>query len=479
MLEGLNHLNPFGNSETITKKHVISVRQATNSVTCSCFAVHFTQIGSFTKNRKISFIRNIGRKMASKISIQHPPGITLGAIADQAERAVAMMEQIRKVMLAPSARKVSPVYNLSQVTALCGTEKGSLSHRMTRGDLPSGRLNEAGSRREFSLAETRACIREYRKDQLRPQGAEAITISIGNFKGGVSKTTTAVTLAQGLSLLGHKVLVIDTDPQGSLTTLFGILPDTEVEEKDTILPVILGVETSIRTAIQSTYWDGIDLVAAAPILFGAEFALPARQTKEEGFEFWRVLDLGIDDIRGEYDVIIIDTPPALSYTTINAFIASNGIIIPLPPNALDFASASQFWSLFSDLTTSLLTDRGLTKEFDFIHVLLARVDSADGASNIVRQWIGQTYAEKVLPVEIPKTTVTGVAAAEFGTVYDVSKYDGSAKTFKRAREAYDNFVRHIEGSIQSAWAKQVAVLDEGRGVERFNTPKKRSKEKSK
>ncbi len=390
-----------------------------------------------------------------RLTFKPPKPITLGDIADQAERAVAMMEQIRAAMLAPTARKASPVFNLSQLAAMCGIEKGSLSHRQGKGDLPAGKLNESGTRREFSLTEARTWIREYRKDYLRPTGAEAITISIGNFKGGVSKTTTAMTLAQGLSLLGHRVLVIDTDPQGSLTTLFGILPDTEVEEEETILPLAMGTETSIRYAIRSTYWDGIDLVAAAPVLFGAEFALPARQTQEPGFEFWRVLDLGIDDVRSDYDVIVIDTPPALSYTTINAFMASNGIIMPLPPNALDFASASQFWSLFSDLTSELLTKRGLTKDFDFIHVLLARVDSTDSASNIVRQWIGQTYAEKVLPVEIPKTAVTGVTAAEFGTVYDVARYDGSAKTFKRARDAYDSFVGHIEGSIRSVWSKQV------------------------
>ncbi len=397
------------------------------------------------------------------ITLKTQPRITLQDIATQAERAVAMMEQIRAAMLAPSARKTAPAFNLSQLAAMCGLEKGSLSHRLSKGDLPAGRLNKSGSRREFNLAEARTWVRETRRDFLRPGGAEAVTISIGNFKGGVSKTTTAVTLAQGLSLLGHRVLVIDTDPQGSLTTLFGILPDTEVGEEDTILPLAMGTETSIRYAIRPTYWDGIDLVAAAPMLFGAEFALPARQTQEPGFEFWRVLDLGIDDVRGEYDVIIIDTPPALSYTTINAFMASNGIIMPLPPNALDFASASQFWSLFSDLTTELLTKRGLSKEFDFIHVLLARVDSADTASNVVRQWIGQTYAEKVLPVEIPKTAVTGVTSAEFGTVYDVSKYDGSAKTFKRARDAYDSFVGHIEGSIRGVWARQVEVLNGSTG----------------
>lgn len=391
------------------------------------------------------------------ITIKPPKPITLQGIADQAERAVAMMTEIRSAMLAPTARKSPPIFNLSQLAAMCGIEKGSLSHRMSRGDLPAGRLNVSGSRREFSLAEARTWIREYRRDGLRPTGAEAVTIAIGNFKGGVSKTTTAVTLAQGLTLLGHKVLVIDTDPQGSLTTLFGILPDTEVEEHDTILPLAMGSETSIRYAIRPTYWDGIDLVAAAPVLFGAEFALPARQTQEPGFEFWRVLDLGIDDVRADYDVIVIDTPPALSYTTINAFMASNGIIMPLPPNALDFASASQFWSLFADLTSELITKRGLSKSFDFIHVLLARVDSSDAASNIVRQWIGSTYAEKVLPVEIPKTAVTATTSAEFGTVYDISRYDGNAKTFKRARDAYDTFVSYIEGSVRSVWQQQAAA----------------------
>lgn len=389
------------------------------------------------------------------LTLKVPSPIRLADVADQASRAVDMMEQIRSAMLAPTARKSAPTVNLSQLAALLGIEKGSLNHRMTRGDLPQGRLNESGSRREFTLAEARHWIREYHKARLRPEGAEAVTISIGNFKGGVGKTTTAMTLAQGLSLLGHRVLMIDTDPQGSLTTLFGILPDTEVQEEDTILPLAMGTETSIRYAIRSTYWDGIDLVAAAPVLFGAEFALPARQTQEPGFEFWNVLNYGIDDVRGEYDVIVIDTPPALSYTTINAFMASNGIVMPLPPNALDFASAAQFWSLFSDLTSELLTRRGLDKDFDFIHILLSRVDASDSTANIIRQWIQSTYTDKVLPVEIPKTAVTATAAAEFGTAYDISKYDGSVKTFKRARDAYDLFVRYVEDSVRSVWRRQL------------------------
>ena len=399
----------------------------------------------------------------SKLTIKSPAPIGLADIAEQAAHSVEMMSQIRAAMLSPTTRKAAPVWNLSQLAQLLDIEKGSLTHRMSRGDLPQGALNEVGNRRQFTLAEVRTWVREYRKESLRPAGAEAVTVSIANFKGGVGKTTTAVTLAQGMSLLGHRVLVIDTDPQGSLTTLFGILPDSEVEEEDTILPLVMGAETSIRYAIRPTYWDGIDLVPAAPLLFGAEFALPARQTKEEGFEFWNVLNYGIDDVRGDYDLIVIDTPPALSYTTINALLASNGIIMPLPPSTLDFASAAQFWSLFSDLTTQLLTNRGLDKQFDFMNILLSRVDSSDATGAIVKQWIQTTYANRVsvLPMEIPKSAVTASATVEFGTVYDITKYDGNARTFKRARDAYDLMVGYIETSVQSVWRRQIDPSQSG------------------
>ena len=383
------------------------------------------------------------------------PSTSLKDIKDQADLAAEMMGQVREAMLNPTSRKKELSVNMSQLAAYCGVEKGTILHRVKRGDLPEGTLNETGSRREFTLSEAQEWIRAYRHDKLRPVGAEAVTISIANFKGGVGKTTTAMTLAQGLTLLGHRVLVIDTDPQGSLSTLFGILPDTEVAEEDTILHLALGIETSIRSAIRSTYWSGIDLVAAAPCLFGAEFALPARQTQEPDFQFWNVLNLGIDDVRGEYDVIILDSPPSLSYITINALMASNGIVMPLPPNALDYASASQFWNLFSDLSNEMLTKRGLDKEFDFIHVLLSRVDATESTSDIVRTWIQATYKEMVLPVEIPKTAVTSSASAEFSTVYDIQKYDGNARTFKRARDAYDQFVGYVESSIRAVWLKQV------------------------
>jgi chromosome partitioning protein len=90
-------------------------------------------------------------------------------------------------------------------------------------------------------------------------------------------------------------------------------------------------------------------------------------------------------------------------------------------------------------------------------VLLSRVDQADAAAPAVRQWIAATYGEYMLPVEIPKTTVTSNKAAEFATVYDVQKYDGAAKTYKRAADAYDRFVELVEESVVETWRSRAAL----------------------
>lgn len=373
--------------------------------------------------------------------------------------ATVVLDQVRSSMLAPQAKKKPPRFSTAQLSELCGCEKSRIQYLLNKGDLPPG--EKIGNRREWTLAEARQWVRALFPEHIRNKDLSAgVVITVANFKGGVAKTSTCAALAQGLSLRGHRVLVIDTDPQGSLTTLFGVLPDTEVNEVDTILPLLAGIEKSVMSAVRPTYWDGIDLIASAPLLFQAEFLLPTRQLKEPGFEFWNVLDQGLDAAREIYDVIVIDTPPSLSYTTINALMSAQGVVMPLPPNALDFASSTQFWSMLTENCGALFRMNGGNKKFSFLNVLLSRVDKADTVSAAVRQWIVKAYGDKVLPIEIPKTSIAATASAEFGTVYDMDPSSSQAKTLKRARDAYDQFVDHIAFQVGGIWASDAKVMNE-------------------
>ena len=398
---------------------------------------------------------NIKESLVQSIDLQQTAPIRKQSLADidaQSARIAAMMVQIRATMLSPTSEKKAPSVGAAQLAQMCGVDKSRIAYRLTKGGLPEGTM--VGNRREWTMEEARHWVRELRSAHMRPQEAVGTTVTVANFKGGVAKTTTAVTLAQGLSMRGHRVLLIDLDPQGSATTLFGVLPDAEVEDSDTTLPLFVGDEEDVSYAIRKSYWPGIDIIGASPLLFGAEFALPARQAKDPGFEFWRCLDRGLDKARLDYDVIVIDTPPSLSYVTINALMAADGVLMPLPPSALDFASSAQFWDLFSDLCNQLILSRGKNKIFEFIDVLLSRVESSDSASSVVRQWVMEGYGDKVLPIEIPKTSVAATASAEFGTVFDLPRGAMNSKTFGRARDAYERMCELLEQQVEAVWAAQ-------------------------
>ena len=383
-----------------------------------------------------------------------PPSIGLDAITQMEDRLTAVLTKVRSDMLAPTNLKTAPSFNSKQLAQIAGIEKTKLSYRMKKGDLPQGTLSDSGAKRTWTLEETRIWARACRPTMLKPVAAAAATVCIANFKGGVAKTTTSATLAQGLNLRGHKVLCIDTDPQGSLSELFGIQP-TGVKAEETVLPLYHGEETSLAYAVRATYWDGLDIVSASPIVYDAEFALPARQMQSPDFEFWSVLDTGLDDLRNQYDVIIIDTPPSLSYSTINALMAADGLVIPIPPNTLDFASSAQFWRLYLDLYGPIREQKGVDKHYNFINVLRTRVDNQEALSGEVRRWIMSAYGDSVLPIEIPKTSIASTASAEFGTAYDVSESLLGTRTWKRAHDAYERFVELLEEQIVGIWANQV------------------------
>jgi chromosome partitioning protein len=145
------------------------------------------------------------------------------------------------------------------------------------------------------------------------------TIAVANQKGGVGKTTTTVNLGAALALAGHRVLLIDIDPQASATTGLGhprLGPDSTVYE------VLIG-DRPARDLVRPTRIDGLDIIPSTRDLVGAEIELVSLPDREH--RLWSSLLA----LRDEYAFILIDCPPSLSLLTVNALRAADGVLVPL------------------------------------------------------------------------------------------------------------------------------------------------------
>jgi chromosome partitioning protein len=395
------------------------------------------------------------------VSTLTPNGeITLQDIQQLGEELQGLMDRIRGVVYKPSGSKTPPIFSLTQVAALCHLTDDSMLRRLEKAverGLPGGTLTQAKSeksrpRRKFTVAEAQEWVRAEGIPFVRPTGVGGCVISCANFKGGVGKTTLATGLAQGLSLRGYKILCIDFDPQGSMTSLFGF-DQTQVDSDDTFLPFTLPPDNprhrnDLAEAIRPTYWPGVDLVPGAADLFGAEFYLPMRQmnvSHEPGFRFMEVLSQALArGTRQRYDYIIVDTPPSLSYCTMNAHWAADGILMPIPPEGLDFSSSVQFWQMFADLAQSAANTGGVAKTFRWISVVPSKVDNTKVHTTEVLKWLQTGYKGFLAKADIPLTAAVTVGGISLSTVYDISKYVGSQRTYARAREAYDRVVDEVD-----------------------------------
>ena len=144
-------------------------------------------------------------------------------------------------------------------------------------------------------------------------------IAFANQKGGVGKTTSCVNMAASLGILGHKVLIIDLDPQGNTTSGVGI---SKKGLKATTKELLTG-SVPVKEIIQETPYENLWVIPTNTSLAGAEFDL--FDFDESEFRMKK----GLDEVKSEFDYILIDCPPSLGMLTINAFAASDGVIVPM------------------------------------------------------------------------------------------------------------------------------------------------------
>ena len=251
-------------------------------------------------------------------------------------------------------------------------------------------------------------------------------ISLVNQKGGVGKTTTSINLSASLASLGKKVLLIDLDPQGNTTTGVGINKgDIEKSIYDILIDTCNINEAMIKTKYKNLY-----VIPATINLAGVDIELLEKSKTETNFSKGEQLKKHINQIKDEFDFIIIDCPPSLGILTTNALTASNSVIIPVQCEFFALEGITQL------LRTVMLAQKNLNPSLNIEGVLLTMLDSRTNLGFEVVEDIRKFFKEKVYNTIIPRL-VRLTEAPSHGEPIIV--YDPKS----RGAEAYMNLAKEV------------------------------------
>mgnify|MGYP001035635749 CR=1 FL=1 len=241
----------------------------------------------------------------------------------------------------------------------------------------------------------------------------AIVITVTNQKGGIGKTTTSGTLISGLTSRGKKVLGVDLDPQGNLGFSLGI----EIEDTATIYDVFKE-NVGVTRAIART--DSGDVIPSNILLSGAEleFSRPGR-------EF--LLRDALADIQHLYDYIIVDTPPALNILTVNAYVASNCLIIPMIPEILSLLGVTQLKETVDTVT------KFYNKNLTVLGILLTKFNKQLNLSKEVLELaesIAEQLGSRVFKAKIRQSVAVAEAPAHCQSILDYAPKSNPALDYQ-------------------------------------------------
>jgi chromosome partitioning protein len=365
-------------------------------------------------------------------------------------------------------------------------------------DLPQGRSETEGGAKWFTLDEVLrlraffAAEGSKVKNYLpyRPKGLPAKIVAVANFKGGVGKTSTAAHLAMSAALDGYRVLVVDLDSQGSMTSIFG---GKVADEWQTVFPLLardyaesLQAENRARMGrgetplaldevladalkvatgdvIQKTHWPNIDLIGAQLNLYWAEFQIPVWRMGLKGWKLWDALlnRLQKDGTLAAYDLVILDTPPALGYLTINGLAAADILLVPLGASFLEFDSTGRFFDMLhatfssieegENLAARALGTAELRFEWDAVRAVVTRFDAAQQMemANLMQAYITPFMS----PYRQDFTALVGQAGEQVAGIYEADYRDFNRDTYIRGRETFDATYAAFKKLLIGAWRR--------------------------
>lgn len=245
-------------------------------------------------------------------------------------------------------------------------------------------------------------------------------ISFANQKGGVGKTTTCVNMATFMALMGKKVLIIDMDPQGNTTSNLGFSKEGEYKS----LYQVISEEQDVKQAIYPTKVENLSILPTNIDLAGVEVELVYMKSREY------VIKKTLDNIKNDYDFITIDCPPSLSLLTINAFTASDAVIIPIQCEFFALEGLSQL------MNTVRLVKKKLNPELKIDGVVLTMRDFRSNLGKQVAEEIEKFFTTALFKTSIPRNVRLAESPSYGEPIYLYDKTCVGSKAYKQLTEEY-------------------------------------------
>lgn len=372
---------------------------------------------------------------------------------------------IRQKLFPPESRKSLRGFTSGEAARLVGVSDSHLRQLSSEGLGPVPETSATG-RRSYTLTQINQ-LRRYLA-QARPKEAHLFlphrrpgermqTIACTNFKGGSAKTTTTLYLSQYLALKGYRVLALDLDPQASLSAMFGIQPELDLGEGDTIYGAIRydQLRRPLTDIIRPTYFDGLHLVPGNLELMEFEHETPralAENKRGAGNTFFKRVGAALSDVEEHYDVVIVDCPPQLGYLTLGAVCAATSLLITVHPQMVDVASMSQFLLMAADLL-AVVRSAGGELNHDFIRYVITRHEPHDGPQSQIVALLRSLFSEEVLAASVWKSTAIADAGLTKQSLYELERGSVGRATFDRAIESLEAVNGEILGLIHRAWGR--------------------------
>jgi len=352
----------------------------------------------------------------------------------------SFISTLRELHAPPIGLKSLRRYRIQEAAHEIGRSVSWLRVQESEGNFPAPADRSVGGRRMYTLEEINA-IRVYAGTVPKALPRRPYVLGFVNFKGGSSKTTCTYLASHFLASRGYRVLLVDLDPQGSLTASFEISRDGQavrgVDWEQTIGPLLTGEISDPASLVHQTHWPTIDLIPASVDVYDAEMLL-AVETARTGVQdspFWRRLDNGLRSLQ-HYDFILLDSAPALNLAAINAVVAADGLIIPVPPRNLDLEAAVKFAKVVHAWTERL---PGFNERRRWLRLLLTQLQKGSLSDQTHALLASRFFGSLIFTNHFPMSEAVRRGSAGAPSCYEGSnQVDRSqAEANRRVREALD------------------------------------------